>query len=106
MKMRRIQKPELLLFLLALALLPTFCHAQFDTLLQETQEFKNNSKALSREIVYIIKIIAGVAICLMGLAYLYIRDQQSDLANKLGKAILGIAIFLTMIAIGEQIANY
>ena len=104
--MCRIQKPDLFLLFLILALLPTLCSAQFDQLLQETQEFKDNSKALSREIVFIIKIIAGVAIALTGLAYVYIRDQQADLANKLGKAVIGIAIFLTMIAIGEQIANY
>ncbi|KKM15542.1 hypothetical protein LCGC14_1695040 [marine sediment metagenome] len=53
----------------------------------------------------IIKIIAGVAIAITGLAYLYIRDQQTDLANKLGKAIIGIAIFFALIAIGEKIAN-
>lgn len=80
-------------------------YGQFDQLLLEAQDFKNDSKTLSKEIVDIIKIIAGVAIAITGLTYLYIRDQQTDLANKLGKIIIGIAIFFALIAIGEEIAN-
>ena len=76
-----------------------------DQLISETQEFKNNTKTLSQDIVDIIKIIAGVAIAISGLTYLYLRDQQSDLTTKLGKAIIGIAIFLALIAVGEQIAS-
>lgn len=104
-KIRRIQKPELLLLIIILVSIPIWSYGQFDQLLQEAQDFKNDSKSLSREIVDIIKIIAGVAIAITGLAYLYIRDQQTDLANKLGKAIIGIAIFFALIAIGEEIAN-
>ena len=104
-KIRRIQRTELLLLIILLIGIPIFAYGQFDQLLQEAQDFKNDSKSLSREIVDIIKIIAGVAIAITGLAYLYIRDQQTDLANKLGKAIIGIAIFFALIAIGEEIAN-
>ncbi|WP_262888042.1 TrbC/VirB2 family protein [Arenibacter sp. 6A1] len=102
---RRIPKLEIYL-LLAFFLIITMCsYGQFDQLLQEAQDFKNDSKTLSKEIVDIIKIIAGVAIAITGLTYLYIRDQQTDLANKLGKIIIGIAIFFALIAIGEEIAN-
>jgi len=89
-----------------LFLTPLFSFGQFEQLLSETQEFKNNSKTLSEDIVDIIKIIAGVAIAIMGLAYLYLKDQHSDLTEKLGKAILGIAIFLALIAVGEEIASF
>lgn len=104
-KKRPIPKPELLLLLTILLCLPLCSFGQFEQLLREAQDFKNDSKTLSREIVDIIKIIAGVAIAITGLAYLYIRDQQADLANKLGKAVIGIAIFFALIAIGEEIAN-
>jgi amino acid transporter len=102
---RRIPKPEPFLLILILICIPICSFGQFEQLLQEAQDFKNDSKTLSREIVDIIKIIAGVAIAITGLAYLYIRDQQTDLANKLGKAVIGIAIFFALIAIGEEIAN-
>ncbi len=92
----------LLLFLLSI---PLWSFGQFDQLISETQEFKNNSKTLSRDIVDIIKIIAGVAMAIMGLTYLYIKDQQNDLTTKLGRAIIGIAIFLALIAVGEEIAS-
>lgn len=42
---------------------------------------------------------------IMGLTYLYIKDQQNDLTTKLGRAIIGIAIFLALIAVGEEIAS-
>lgn|GEM_PF-1065429 len=92
-------------FLLFLICVPPFSFGQFDQLISETQEFKNNTKTLSVDIVDIIKIIAGVAIAISGLTYLYLRDQQSDLTTKLGKAIIGIAIFFALIAVGEQIAS-
>lgn len=104
-KTRRNPKPEFLLLLLLLVCIPISVFGQFEQLLQEAQDFKNDSQNLSREIVDIIKIIAGVAIAITGLTYLYIRDQQTDLANKLGKIIIGIAIFFALIAIGEEIAN-
>ncbi len=104
-KIRLIPKPEPFLLILILICIPFCSYGQFEQLLQEAQDFKNDSKTLSREIVDIIKIIAGVAIAITGLAYLYIRDQQTDLANKLGKAVIGIAIFFALIAIGEEIAN-
>ncbi len=102
---RRIPNLEIYLFLLVYLLIIMSSYGQFDQLLQEAQDFKNDSKTLSKEIVDIIKIIAGVAIAITGLTYLYIRDQQTDLANKLGKIIIGIAIFFALIAIGEEIAN-
>ena len=92
------------LFLLFL-FLHHYSYGQFEQLLQEAQDFKNDSKSLSKEIVDIIKIIAGTALAIMALAYIYIRNQQTDLADKLGKAIIGIAIFFAMIAIGEEISN-
>jgi len=105
MKYRRNPKTETFLLFLILLSITVCSYGQFDQLLQEAQDFKNDSKNLSREIVDIIKVIAGVAIAITGLTYLYIRDQQTDLANKLGKIIIGIAIFFALIAIGEEIAN-
>ncbi len=100
-----IPKPEVLLLIFILVCIPICSYGQFEQLLQEAQDFKNDSKSLSREIIDIIKIIAGTALGIMALAYIYIRNQQTDLADKLGKAIIGIAIFFAMIAIGEEIAN-
>nr|WP_285903341.1 TrbC/VirB2 family protein [Arenibacter sp. H213] len=102
---RRNPKLEPFLLFLILVSISLCSYGQFDQLLEEAQNFKNDSKSLSREIVDIIKVIAGVAIAITGLTYLYIRDQQTDLANKLGKIIIGIAIFFALIAIGEEIAN-
>jgi hypothetical protein len=96
---------KILLLATLFFLLPDFSFGQFEQLLSETEEFKNNSRTLSQDIVDIIKIVAGVAIAIMGLTYLYLRDQQTDLTEKLGKAILGIAIFLALIAVGEGIAS-
>ncbi|SNZ01309.1 hypothetical protein [Flagellimonas pacifica] len=92
-------------FLLFFILVPLWSFGQIEELIRETQEFKNDSETLSTEIIGIIKIIAGVAIAISGLTYLYFRDQQSDLTNKLGKAIIGIAIFFALIAVGEGIAS-
>ncbi|GMN05505.1 hypothetical protein MTsPCn5_08930 [Croceitalea sp. MTPC5] len=103
--MGRIPKPDPIILFLLLVCIPICFYGQFDQLLQEAQDFKNDSKSLSREIIDIIKIIAGTALGIMALAYIYIRNQQTDLADKLGKAIIGIAIFFAMIAIGEEIAN-
>ena len=96
---------KIFLLVVLLLLFPYFSFGQFEQLLTETEEFKNNSRTLSQNIVDIIKIIAGVAIAIMGLTYLYLRDQQTDLTEKLGKAILGIAIFLALIAVGEGIGS-
>ncbi|HEA23649.1 MAG TPA: hypothetical protein ENH87_22430 [Pricia antarctica] len=105
-KIRRIQKPELLLLIIILVCIPVISYGQFDELLKEAQDFKNDSKSLSIEIIGIIKIIAGTLLGIMALTYIYIRNQQTDLVDKLGKAIIGIAIFFAMLSIGEGIANF
>ncbi len=104
-KKNRIRNLRYLSFFLLFLILHHYSYGQFEQLLQEAQDFKNDSKSLSKEIVDIIKIIAGTALAIMALAYIYIRNQQTDLADKLGKAIIGIAIFFAMIAIGEEISN-
>ena len=104
-KIRHIQKPEFLFLVIILICIPIWSYGQFDQLLQEAQDFKTDSKSLAVEIVGIVKIIAGTALAIMALAYIYIRNQQTDLADKLGKAIIGIAIFFAMISIGQEIAN-
>ena len=105
MKIRRILKPEIFLLFLILACIPICSYGQFDQLISETQEFKNNSVLLSKVIVSIIKIMAFVALAICGLTFLFIKDQQSDVSTKLGKIVIGIAIFLALIAVGEQIAS-
>ncbi len=105
MKIRRIPKPETFLLFLILVSIPICSYGQFDQLISETQEFKNNSVTLSKDIVSIIKIIAFVSLGISGLTFLFIKDQQSDVSTKLGKIIIGIAIFLALIAVGEQIAS-
>jgi uncharacterized membrane protein YkgB len=77
---------------------------QFEELISETQEFQQHTRTLSNYIIGIIKMIAGVAVVISGLTYAYMKDQQSDLTTRLGRTVIGIAIFLALIAVGEEIA--
>ena len=104
-KKNRIPKLKSLFLFLLLFFLHLYSYSQFDQLLQEAQEFRNNSKSLAQEIVSIIKIIASVAVGITALTYLYIRNQNSDLADRLGKVIIGIAIFYALLSVGEAIGN-
>lgn len=92
------------LFLFLLLLFSFWSYGQFEQLIDETQEFRNNTRILSNDIIGIVKIIAGVGIAISGLTYAYLKDQQSDLTTRVGRAVIGIAIFLALIAVGEEIA--
>ncbi|UWX54319.1 TrbC/VirB2 family protein [Maribacter litopenaei] len=97
-------KPKLLLLLSILLFSHSSFYGQFEELISETQEFQQHTRTLSNHIIGIIKMIAGVAVVISGLTYAYMKDQQSDLTTRLGRTVIGIAIFLALIAVGEEIA--
>lgn len=100
---RKIPKPNYLYLLLLV--IPCTGYSQFEQLISEAQEFQEHTRTLSNQILGIIKMIAGVAMGISGLTYAYLRDQQSDLTTRLGKTVIGIAIFLALLAVGEEIAS-
>ena len=80
--------------------------AQIDELSNQIQDSEDGIRDIALSIVRIVKIIAGVAVAVGGLTFLYLRSQDSDLAKKVGNIVLGIAVFFILITLGENIGDF
>lgn len=85
------------------------CHttglAQIDELVDQVNQAEQGTAQIGNSIFRIIKIAAGVLLAIAALAFLIIREQNQDMARKVGNAIVGLVIFYGLIEIGENLAN-
>ncbi|GMN08045.1 MULTISPECIES: hypothetical protein [Flavobacteriaceae] len=79
--------------------------AQIDELVDQVNEAEQGTAQIGNSIFRIIKIAAGVLLAIAALAFLIIREQNQDMARKVGNAIVGLVIFYGLIEIGENLAN-
>ncbi|WP_093671966.1 hypothetical protein [Tenacibaculum sp. MAR_2009_124] len=80
-------------------------YAQLDQLANEVTNFVDTSGSIADDFIKIVKIIAFVALGITGLGFLYLRNNNQDLSEKIGKIVLGIAIFLILLQVGESLRS-
>ena len=104
---RRKQKTPIKVFLTLLLLITLHAAglAQIDELVDQVNEAEQGTAQIGNSIFRIIKIAAGVLLAIAALAFLIIREQNQDMARKVGNAIVGLVIFYGLIEIGENLAN-
>ena len=104
---RRKQKTPIKVFLTLFLLITLHAAglAQIDELVDQVNEAEQGTAQIGNSIFRIIKIAAGVLLAIAALAFLIIREQNQDMARKVGNAIVGLVIFYGLIEIGENLAN-
>lgn len=82
-----------------------FGFAQIDELVDQVNEAEQGTVQIGNSIFRIIKVAAGVLLAIAAIAFLIVREQNQDMARKVGNAILGLVIFYGLIEIGENLAS-
>ncbi|MEM9647132.1 MAG: hypothetical protein AAF969_01535 [Bacteroidota bacterium] len=86
-----------------------FCHtlgfSQIDELVNQVDAAERGAERIGNSIFTIIKIAAAVLVIIAGLAFLIIREQNSDMARKVGNLIIGLVIFYALVEVGENMTN-
>jgi sulfite exporter TauE/SafE len=80
-------------------------YAQLGDLAAEIENAEGDVETIADSVIQIIKIIAGVALAIAGLSFLYLRNQENDLSKKAGQIVVGIAIFFVILAMVDVIRN-
>lgn len=96
---------KLLLTLLVLLFCHTLGFSQIDELVNQVDAAERGAERIGNSIFTIIKIAAAVLVIIAGLAFLIIREQNSDMARKVGNLIIGLVIFYALIEVGENMTN-
>jgi len=81
--------------------IPIESFSQIGELLNEFEQSETDFESIADIVVRAIKTVGAVAIAVGGLAFLYLRDQQSDLTKKVGQVILGIALFWIILSAAD-----
>jgi len=79
--------------------------AQIEQLVEQVTEAEQGTVQIGNSIFRIIKVAAGVLLAIAAVAFLIVREQNQDMARKVGNAILGLVIFYGLIEIGENLAG-
>lgn len=80
-------------------------YAQIDELVDQVNQAEQGTVQIGNSIFRIIKVAASVLLGVAAIAFLIIREQNQDMARKVGNVILGLVIFYGLIEIGENLAG-
>lgn len=80
-------------------------YAQIDELVDQVNQAEQGTVQIGNSIFRIIKVAASVLLGIAAIAFLIIREQNQDMARKVGNVILGLVIFYGLIEIGENLAG-
>lgn len=77
--------------------------AQLGELASEIENAEGDVETIADSVIQIVKIIAGVALAIAALSFLYLRNQESDMSKKAGQVVVGIAIFFVILSMVDVI---
>lgn len=83
----------------------TLGYGQIDELANQVNEAERGAERIGNSLFSIIKWAAGILLAIAALAFLIIREQNQDMARKIGNLITGLVIFYGIMELAETIAN-
>ena len=98
-------RAKYLLPLAALLLCHTLGLAQIEELVNQVDTAEQGAERISNSIFKIVKYCAGALTIISGLAFLIIREQNQDMARKIGNLVLGLLVFWVLSAMAENLAQ-
>lgn len=103
-KMRGTDK-TILVSLILISLLPqsVLASGPFDDLVSFMSDAENQTKSISQSFIKIAKFVAGAAAIVSGISFLYLNNQQSDVAKKMGNVVIGFLCFFGILAFVDLI---
>ena len=106
LKWRMVNLPiKYLAFTCFLILTPFDSSAQINELVNQVNSAEQGVAQIGNSIFNIIKIAAGVMIAISGITFMIIREQNQDMAKKVGNIFIGLVIFYGLLEIGENLAR-
>ena len=98
-------RAKYLLFLTLLLLCHTLGLAQIEELVNQVDAAEQGAERISNSVFSIVKYCAGTLTIISGLAFLIIREQNQDMARKVGNLVIGLLIFWALSAMAENLAQ-
>ena len=94
-----------LAFICLLIFTPFDSSSQINELVNQVNSAEQGVAQIGNSIFNIIKIAAGVMIAISGITFMIIREQNQDMARKVGNIFVGLVIFYGLLEIGENLAR-
>lgn len=96
---------KILLTFTVLLFFHTLGLSQIDELVTQVDAAEQGAERIGNSIFRIVKYAAAALVIIAGLAFLIIREQNQDMAKKVGNMIIGLVIFYALIEVGENMTD-
>ncbi len=92
----------LLIFMGVYLLSITPSYGQIEELANEIEKIENPVERISNTTTKVVRYIAFLILIISALAFLYLKDNQSDLTKKAGHVLIGVALFFIVFEVAIQ----